>query len=679
MKTINYLSMLLLGVLCLFSCDERDFDVPPFTEMNDSYKGNITILDFIKKYEQVKDTIMIADTDTIEGYVVGNDVGGNVYKQLVIQDATAALVINIDQNNMGDMFPIGQKLVINCRGFYVGHSYEMFQMGGYYKEGGTRNPIGRIEWVIAQPKIFRVGAPNVNAIVPDTITAQNYTDKVKDKYNIGKLFYLKGVSFLDGGVKPFATENDQNRVVQFGAETAKTITLRNSAYADFAKEIVPTGTGNLLGVLTSYQTTTIQFLIRTIQDVIGFSNQGNGTKDAPWTIEYALDNQDGSSAGWIEGHIVGTVAPGYNASNPITSNEGIIFDSSAGFMNNTLVLASSADVKDYSKCVVVNLPSGSDMRSQLNLQDNPANLGKSLKVKGTLTNSLGIAGLTVSNGSTSDFVLEGSGPTGGDGSEAAPYSVVQAKANQGGTNNTDYKWVTGYVVGVYEVASPNNIPTFTPPFSTPSNLLLADTPDETDLNNCIPVQVPNNEFRDVLSPVKNPSILKQKVDIKGSLEQYFSLPGIKNLQAYKAEGGGEEPEPGDGDGDSSDKAYTIAQGMSNQAGTGGPQKWIKGYIVGAVKNGATTVASAADVLIGVSSGWDSYTNVLLADSPEETNYTKCIVVNLPSQKALRTNVNLFDNPGNYKKKLTVKGVLRTYFSLPGLRDSAGETADFILE
>jgi hypothetical protein len=91
------------------------------------------------------------------------------------------------------------------------------------------------------------------------------------------------------------------------------------------------------------------------------------------------------------------------------------------------------------------------------------------------------------------------------------------------------------------------------------------------------------------------------------------------------------------------------------------------------------VASAEDVFIGVSSGFDSNTNVLIADSPTENDYHKCVAVNLPSGKPLRTQINLLDNAGNYKKQLTVKGVLRSYFGISGLRDSSGETADFIFD
>ncbi|MDR2653626.1 MAG: DUF5689 domain-containing protein [Prevotellaceae bacterium] len=135
---------------------------------------------------------------------------------------------------------------------------------------------------------------------------------------------------------------------------------------------------------------------------------------------------------------------------------------------------------------------------------------------------------------------------------------------------------------------------------------------------------------------------------------------------------------GTGDGSESDP-YSVAEGISNQNVSGNPVTWTQGYIVGCVKNGVSAVTSAADVIIGAGSGWDSQTNVLIADDANETDYTKCIVVNLPSQTPLRTQVNLVTNTANYQKTLKVKGVLRTYFNVPGLRDCPGQVGDFVLD
>ena len=134
------------------------------------------------------------------------------------------------------------------------------------------------------------------------------------------------------------------------------------------------------------------------------------------------------------------------------------------------------------------------------------------------------------------------------------------------------------------------------------------------------------------------------------------------------------PGPGTGSG-TADDPYNVASGISLQGQN--IIGWVQGYIVGVVKNGTSTVTSNADV--NWSAPFDSYTNVVIADDANCTEIANCVIVNLPSGKPLREQVNLFDNPDNYGKLLSVNGKLRTYFGQAGLRDSGGTENDFVLE
>lgn len=143
---------------------------------------------------------------------------------------------------------------------------------------------------------------------------------------------------------------------------------------------------------------------------------------------------------------------------------------------------------------------------------------------------------------------------------------------------------------------------------------------------------------------------------------------------------GTEPDGGGGGGTgggTQEEPFTIAQAIENNNATPYVTGWIKGYIVGSVKDGVTQVTSAED--IHFNPPFTLATNLLLADNMNETDYTKCVIVNLPAGSALRTQVNLLDTPGNHKKWLNVTGTLRTYFGQPGLRDCPGTESDFVLE
>lgn len=156
-----------------------------------------------------------------------------------------------------------------------------------------------------------------------------------------------------------------------------------------------------------------------------------------------------------------------------------------------------------------------------------------------------------------------------------------------------------------------------------------------------------------------------------------SLGGTIEIQSIaieegSASGGGGNTGQGHG---TADDPYNVAAGIENQGQD--ITAWVQGYIVGAVKNGLVTVASNDDV--NWSAPFDHQANVVIADDPDCKEISQCIIVNLPNGKPLREQVNLVDHPENLGKSLAVYGTLRTYYAQPGLRDSEGTEAFFVLE
>ena len=61
-----------------------------------------------------------------------------------------------------------------------------------------------------------------------------------------------------------------------------------------------------------------------------------------------------------------------------------------------------------------------------------------------------------------------------------------------------------------------------------TNLLVAFTLGETDVTKCVPVQLPAGDLRTNFNLPENPEMHGQEVLICGSLQKYFSVPGIKS-------------------------------------------------------------------------------------------------------------------------------------------------------
>lgn len=122
----------------------------------------------------------------------------------------------------------------------------------------------------------------------------------------------------------------------------------------------------------------------------------------------------------------------------------------------------------------------------------------------------------------------------GSGTEETPYNIAAAMANQ-----DVFAWVEGYIVGNVdgEGKSIKTESKFDAPYTVATNFLIADSPDETNYANCLPVQLPKGAIRDGLNLVENAANDGKKVKLYGSLEAYFGEPGLKSVSYYELEGG----------------------------------------------------------------------------------------------------------------------------------------------
>lgn len=132
----------------------------------------------------------------------------------------------------------------------------------------------------------------------------------------------------------------------------------------------------------------------------------------------------------------------------------------------------------------------------------------------------------------------------GTGTKEDPYNVATAQMKQDGS----VAWVQGYIVGVMETKVDPFTANFAAPFSTSSNLMIADNPDEEKSKNCLMVQLPTGDIRTALNLVDHADNLKQPVILQGTLTSYFSAAGLKEVSAgvFKGEEIGEE-EGGEGE------------------------------------------------------------------------------------------------------------------------------------
>jgi uncharacterized protein len=144
-------------------------------------------------------------------------------------------------------------------------------------------------------------------------------------------------------------------------------------------------------------------------------------------------------------------------------------------------------------------------------------------------------------------------------------TVSEAIANNSGTAT-----VEGYIVGI--VKAKNSIQ-HVGPFTQDTNIAIADSPDETDTSKILPVQLPSGSIREGLNLKTNPNNLGKKIQITGSLEAYFSMPGHKSASSFTFVDG-TPPEPKVEDVRSTPQEGIVSKGTQVTLGTDTPEASI---------------------------------------------------------------------------------------------------------
>ncbi|MFR9166963.1 MAG: DUF5689 domain-containing protein [Dysgonomonas sp.] len=586
MKTFKYFLYLCMISLLISSCDERDYDAPPVTIPDyPAEKGNVTIKQLYEKYANLSMPIAVTDNDTLKAVVVANDQSGNIYKKLYVADATGGISISINETGLYALYRVGQTVFIELKGLYIGEGGtdgDLAIGGGIYN-----NRVGQMTPVDFDEHVFRKGLPDPTDVDAQPVLVTNPSDILSNpEFYYNKLIKLENVKFASGGKDVFApagsannakdqliTDKDGNNILA----SSTPLNVRTSVYAKFSRDTIPAGVGTIVGIISKYNTYW-QFTIRDLNDLIGFGDKG--TKDNPFTVAEAIaKGVDTQNKWWTKGYIIGTTGLNISSSNPIKGKDDFIL--SGEFLDNTIVIASSENESDWTKYMVIELPSGSDIKSALNLKDHPENKGKEVSINGLLQKVFNANGI-VTTGSKDDYVFETGVPpvTDGDGSKDSPYNVTQAKANQGAAGNTNYYWIQGYIVGTYNDPDQSYTPRFEAPFSVNTNFLVANSADERNVANCIVIQLPVS-IRGDLNLKDHPEILGSLVKLEGTLEKYFQMEGLKNTRDYVLDGvTPPTPEPGDAVLDASFK--TGFDGFT-PVSVKGDQTWLHDATNGYVK------------------------------------------------------------------------------------------------
>lgn len=281
-NTINikttYLLIFALACTLFSSCMNGDWDEPdfngaaPYGNNSLTEQNVIPIADLIKKYPNVfasTDQNKQIDEDImIKGRITGNDVGGNIYKQVTLQDNTAAIIIAINEGGLNGYLAEGSEILVDLKGLYIGGYRKQPEIGAPY----NGSSIGRMQKDIWAKHFKILGSPDASLIQPvDFKTIKDDMDA-----NCAKLVTLKDVKFKEAdGKSTFSTGTSTGNAVNQELEGyGSKVVIRTSTYADFAAIPLPYDNVakkklkcDITGIATRYNSTW-QILIRKTSDIV---------------------------------------------------------------------------------------------------------------------------------------------------------------------------------------------------------------------------------------------------------------------------------------------------------------------------------------------------------------------------------------------------------------------------
>lgn len=278
MKRINSLIrsiFLLIVTLFVTGCVHDDvYNAPNLSKYQcEDLKGTLSIAQVKALYTGTTYVFPETSTDILEGYVSSSDETGNVYKTLYIQDApsnpTQGFTISLNAVSTYTNFPQGAKVYIKLKGLAIGTYGGLIQLGVKdLAPGASTNGVARIPEDKVASHISR-SCTVMTKIVPKVITLSQLGSSSIDPY-IGCLVQVNNAEFSNKILcNTYAAPNtsvDRQIVDATMPSGSSSRVVRNSGYASFAQDLLPSGNGTFVGILSKFNTT-YQFYINRSSDL----------------------------------------------------------------------------------------------------------------------------------------------------------------------------------------------------------------------------------------------------------------------------------------------------------------------------------------------------------------------------------------------------------------------------
>jgi len=264
-------------VCCAFTAcmDDGEWDTPSVDEA--PYGNNaleetnvVTIAQLRQMYKSEISTSysykQVTEPMQIKGYVTGNDIQGNIYNEVAIQDETGAIIVAVAQGGIFGYLPVGTEILIELNGLYIGNYGKQAEIGMPYTNSSGNTYVSRMSRSLWHQHFKITG--NTKTIEPEVFADGTTKTTWSLDDDCGKLGVLKNVTIKNATEKTTFSDpdGDNSAVSLYFNEQPSSVMIYTSKYADFAGATVPQGKCNITGIFKRYNNYW-EIIIRSTDDI----------------------------------------------------------------------------------------------------------------------------------------------------------------------------------------------------------------------------------------------------------------------------------------------------------------------------------------------------------------------------------------------------------------------------
>lgn len=268
---------------CMDEHDEPNTDHYLITSPTSLGETNYSIArlkaDNASLFNQTNAFLQVEEDRILEGVVVANDEGGNLYQTLLLRDideeagTDECIVLAVKNTCLYPYFMLGQRIKVNLKGLYIGCYSKLPKIGQPYYTSSGNLRLGPVLLQLCRTNVELLGDPDPTCpeLTPVQLTADELS-QWKGRYydHVPMLVTVKGTVAEADSTAIFAPEDLQD--AGYGVDRTLNVVgysgnfvIRTSTQNDVAFTVIPTDTCNYTGLLSYYDDWQIQ--LRSVADI----------------------------------------------------------------------------------------------------------------------------------------------------------------------------------------------------------------------------------------------------------------------------------------------------------------------------------------------------------------------------------------------------------------------------